>query len=952
MRPRFPLSQVGAAVLVLAPVVGTVAAAAPRPDFAACEKAVRDHPDRKDSFRCFWEVARARKAWDEAARRLEAHLARDPSNPGAKLTLAWVEWDRGGDRVEVLFREAGDAFALAHDPNGEVFARLGLAWFLRQRGRPTEADPAVQQALAAARASDDPTLVARVRIDQSEQAYARSAFGEALSLLAEAEAIAVAKGANEILAIVLGNQAYGWWELGMYRQSSEAYARQADLYRAMGTRWGATFEESKARFNIAVLAGRLHAEGELERDEVARLAREAVASAESAGARLVEANARLFLTHWLEAPGAAAELERGLALARATGDRRAIRYGLRLLARRQALADPSGSGQGYRTIEDAIADAEIAGDREDVARGLVMRAAMRLRTGPRQRWLDDSEASLTAIERIRDLQPDSTVRALVFGPWAFTYYRFSGCLLSRLAAAQDPAADLDLALRTIERMRARVLLDCLDRAGAGPKADESDPAAKRRGEVLARIAEVQRTLTDEAKRDETHRAALQELERLSAEEASLRDAISRSSPAFGRGRPTALAGVTAVQERLAGDQALLSVQLAPSSPDAEDRSEDGGSWVVLLTRTVSKVFPLPRRSSIEDQEAVYLGLCRRRDGSERRAAARLYRELVEGALQEAGPGIRRLVIVPDACLNRLPFGSLCEGPEPGSPLAARLEITEVPSATLWVRWKGGEGAAPEPGRDLGLADPELGAPGAGDPRAAGPTIARMPLGRLPHARREASTLAHAIGPGSIVLLGRDASEGALKRTDLGPYGVLHFATHAVVDDAHPERSAIVLSPGGSAEDGLLRLREIVRLPLERKVVVLSGCRSASGTEVEGEGVLGLARGFFQAGASAVVGTLWPVRDDDMERFMAAFAAELHRGSTLSAAQRGAVQSAMRAGLPAAAWAGTVVLGDGDVAPVRNGRATSSITRLIAIAAALALAGFLLWRRRREVAAPR
>ena len=108
------------------------AAAGPAVDFGRCEAAVNQHPERSESFRCFWEVARAGKAWDEAARRLDAHLARSPGNPRAQLTLAWVEWDRGAGRAESLFRDAAAGFAAASDANGEVFARLGLAWFLRR----------------------------------------------------------------------------------------------------------------------------------------------------------------------------------------------------------------------------------------------------------------------------------------------------------------------------------------------------------------------------------------------------------------------------------------------------------------------------------------------------------------------------------------------------------------------------------------------------------------------------------------------------------------------------------------------------------------------------------------------------------------------------------------------------------------------------------------------------
>jgi len=919
----------------------------PLPDFERCERAVREQPRRNESYRCFWEVARARKAWDEAARRLEAHLAREPSNWSAKLTLAWVEWDRGGAGVERLFAEAADGFAAEHNATGEVFARLGLAWFLRQRGRAADARPVVERALVAARASDDPLLVARVRIDQGEQAYARSDFGEALAYLGEAEEIATEKRAKDVLAIVIGNQAYGWWELGLYRQSMEAYERQASLYHEMGAQGGAAFEESRARANIAELAGSLHTEGQLERSEVVRLAREAVASAVVSGNRVIEANARLFLTQWLAGSDAKAEIERALALARATGDRRTVRFGLRLLARQQVIADPARPAQAYRTIAEELEDARLSGDREDLARGLVMRASMRFRTGPRPEWRADSAASLDAIERIRDLQPDTTVRALAFGPWAFAYYRFSGCLLGALGTSEDPRGDLDLAFEVIERMRARVLLDCLDRAGARPELDESSSAVRRRGEVMRRVSELQARLVSPALKDDERRSAVAELERLQVEEASLREAIARVSPAFARARPTSFAGVADVQARLEPDQALVSFQLAPSTPDAEDPSIDGGSWTVLVTRRGAHAFPLPARHAIEDAVAVYLGLCRRRDGSEARAAARLYRGLLEAALHEAGPEVRRLVIVPDGCLNRLPFGSLREGADQGAPLALRLEIAEVPSATLWLRWKtAGDGVQRVP-RALTLADPDTAGLASGAARLTNPWLARLDVGRLPYARTEALALARGIGSTSVVLTGADASEAAVKRADLRGYGALHFAAHAVVDDAHPDRSAIVLAPGSSGEDGLLQLGEIVRLRLDRQVVVLSSCRSASGTEVEGEGVLGLARGFFQAGAAAVVGTVWPVRDDDMEAFMAAFARELGRGQSLSGAHREAARAALRAGLPAAAWAGTVVLGDGDLVPVPGGRPARRVPLPLAAGALLALLWLLVRHRPRR-----
>jgi CHAT domain-containing protein len=178
--------------------------------------------------------------------------------------------------------------------------------------------------------------------------------------------------------------------------------------------------------------------------------------------------------------------------------------------------------------------------------------------------------------------------------------------------------------------------------------------------------------------------------------------------------------------------------------------------------------------------------------------------------------------------------------------------------------------------------------------------------------------------------------------------MLHLAAHAVVDDRHPERSALVLAPGADEEDGLLQIREIVNLDLRGRLVLLSSCRSASGATMEGEGVMGLARAFFQAGAVAVVGSLWPLRDEEAARMVDRMAVHLGEGASISSALAAARRDGIRAGAPAAAWAGFVVLGNGDIVPLPGGRAPGwPLPLLAALAGALViLGGALLIRRAR------
>ena len=139
--------------------------------------------------------------------------------------------------------------------------------------------------------------------------------------------------------------------------------------------------------------------------------------------------------------------------------------------------------------------------------------------------------------------------------------------------------------------------------------------------------------------------------------------------------------------------------------------------------------------------------------------------------------------------------------------------------------------------------------------------------------------------------------------------MIHFAAHAVVDEERPGRSAILLAPGGPGEDGLLQMREVAALALEGRAVVLAACSSSRGTVLPGEGVLGLGRAFFQAGARSVLGTLWPLRDDESAAFYSAFYRSLGTGASLGAAFAAARRERITAGDPTAAWAGHVLLGD-------------------------------------------
>ncbi|HET9481766.1 MAG TPA: CHAT domain-containing protein, partial [Candidatus Polarisedimenticolia bacterium] len=226
-------------------------------------------------------------------------------------------------------------------------------------------------------------------------------------------------------------------------------------------------------------------------------------------------------------------------------------------------------------------------------------------------------------------------------------------------------------------------------------------------------------------------------------------------------------------------------------------------------------------------------------------------------------------------------------------------------------------------RVLAFADPTP----AGTGRSLWRSMETSPLRPLPAARKEGRRLLQSYGNQGLLMEGVDATETVLKRASLDDVGLLLFAAHAIVDQQVPRRSAIVLaagSPGDSSagEDGLLQPPEISRLRLEGAIVALSGCQSAAGRAIEGEGLLSLARSFFQAGSAAVVGNLWPARDDEAGALFGALYRNLAEGLPLAAALQRAQQKLIRSGAPTEAWAGIVVLGDGDARLPSHGQVES------------------------------
>ena len=128
------------------------------------------------------------------------------------------------------------------------------------------------------------------------------------------------------------------------------------------------------------------------------------------------------------------------------------------------------------------------------------------------------------------------------------------------------------------------------------------------------------------------------------------------------------------------------------------------------------------------------------------------------------------------------------------------------------------------------------------------------------------------GKKTEVYIKEQALEEVVKSKRAGEYKILHFATHGLIDDRVPALSGILLAPSKDPEgdDGFLRLNEVFNLSLNADLVTLSACETALGKEIRGEGMIGLIRAFFYAGARSIVASLWMVSDQSTSKLMKNF----------------------------------------------------------------------------------
>jgi CHAT domain-containing protein/tetratricopeptide (TPR) repeat protein len=436
---------------------------------------------------------------------------------------------------------------------------------------------------------------------------------------------------------------------------------------------------------------------------------------------------------------------------------------------------------------------------------------------------------------------------------------------------RDPEAGMHaLAFQASEAAHARVLLEML--AQRDSSRERGDPS------LLDELRDLQERLglklEQQVRRSgaggQAAGAAARETDdisrRIEETRARLRTATPRDAAwAF----PQPLDASRVQQDVLDADSLLLEYALG------EERS-----FLWAVTRTSLQAYELPGRREIESaaREA------HRVVSSDRTSLAEVdqaLERLSRIVLAPVAPllGRQRLLIVADGGLHYIPFAALPHPAAPGTPLLERHDVVCLPSASTLAVLRETRRATEKPSRAVVvLADPVF---SVDDERLAGRRDERQgatatgtraldamgfagAIPRLPFTRREARAIAESAPAGTVqVALDFEASRGALADPGLATSRVLHLATHGVLNADHPELSGMLLSlfeRDGRPQRGFFSAADAARLELAAELVVLSGCRTALGREVNGEGIVGLARSFLYAGAARVMASLWKVDD--------------------------------------------------------------------------------------------
>jgi CHAT domain-containing protein/tetratricopeptide (TPR) repeat protein len=331
------------------------------------------------------------------------------------------------------------------------------------------------------------------------------------------------------------------------------------------------------------------------------------------------------------------------------------------------------------------------------------------------------------------------------------------------------------------------------------------------------------------------------------------------------------------------------------------------------------------------------------------ASFELYSALM-GPVESVIAAKPKLLVVPTGALTSLPFHVLItRKPDPSVAPNDRYRkaawllndkaITVLPSVASLRALRSFAKASRATKPFIGFGDPRLQRSGGADKRGAARSVQayqsyyngtqvdidllRNGLPALPDTADELREVARDLGASDDdVKLGAAATVTTVETMPLEQYRVIDFATHGLVagEVSGLSEPALVLSlpdKPTAEDDGLLTASRIAKLNLDADWAVLSACNTAAGDKPGAEGLSGLARAFFYAGARSLLVSHWPVESEAAVKLTSGTFAELAKNPRIGRAE--ALRRSMRARIAdpssphnadPSSWAPFVLVGEG------------------------------------------
>ncbi len=465
------------------------------------------------------------------------------------------------------------------------------------------------------------------------------------------------------------------------------------------------------------------------------------------------------------------------------------------------------------------------------------------------------------------------------------------------------------AFNYLEKAKARAFLDSLEVSEVSISQGIDFKLSNREAQLNSEISKLYKKLlaseaTPEQRNEinEKIRNAEDQLEKLKME-------IRMTSPAYANLKYPQIVTLQEVQEQLLDSKtAFLAYSIGKDS-----------SYGFSISKHELKIFPISPRREIQKRITEYIKTVSDKDNHDFHLGYELFAELVRPGLDNK---VQKLIIFPDDILYLLPFETLLTQNNDHQWLIKQYTIAYAPSiSSLREIIKRSENSKKNRSKDLlAFGDAVYGSTSseAADKNETDLFQNYYPsqefkFFQLKYSGIEVQKIASLFKKTKEEVYQKEqASEAELKNLKLDNYKIIHFAVHGLIDDQKPTRSSIVLSLNqDSQEDGFVQMREIYNLRMNADLVALSACQTGLGQFIRGEGVEGLSRALFYAGASSVLMSLWAVNDQASYQLMERFYVHLKTsGSIMDALQKAKLEMInSRVFSHPYYWAGFIIAGD-------------------------------------------